>query len=212
MGVGGVGCGWWGLGGWGVGGGGWEGGCGCGVGGVGCCGWTVPFHYDFSLSSEQPEPSAYDQWKGVDRSSYFIIICIIMNMRNKEFTIKDTEFPGEVFRTRLSNTTMAANITGRQRKKVTSVIFSPARPRPDQRDTNTRQIRKVLMDEIAWFLVFKMVETRSQLSANTGNPSVPGSGDMAVYRFRREGGNGASRDPRGMRLLTARKKVTVLVL
>ena len=88
----------WGWVGWGVGGGGLglgvgRVGVGVGGGGGGCCGWTVPFHYDFSLSGEQPEPSAYDQWKGVDRSSYFIIICIIMNMRNKEFPIKDTEFP-----------------------------------------------------------------------------------------------------------------------
>ena len=36
-----------------------------------------------------------------------------------------------------------------QRKKVTAVTFFPARPRPDQRGTNTGQIRKVPVDEIA---------------------------------------------------------------
>ena len=53
-----------------------------------------------------------------------------------------------------------------QRKKVTA--FFPAWPRPDQRGTNTGQIRKVPVDEIAWFLVYIMGETRSQLSANYG--------------------------------------------
>ena len=55
-----------------------------------------------------------------------------------------------------------------QRKKVTAVTFFPARPRPDQRGTNTGQIRKVPLYEIAWFLVYRMGETRSQLSANNG--------------------------------------------
>ena len=53
-----------------------------------------------------------------------------------------------------------------QRKKVTAVTFFPARPRPDQRGTNTGQIRKVPVYELAWFLVYRMGETRSQLSAN----------------------------------------------
>ena len=55
-----------------------------------------------------------------------------------------------------------------QRKKVTAVTFFPAQSRPDQRGTNTSQIRKVPVDEIAWFLVYIMDETRSQLSANNG--------------------------------------------
>ena len=53
-----------------------------------------------------------------------------------------------------------------QRKKVTAVTFFPARPRSDQRGTNTGQIRKVPVDEIAWFLVYRMNVTRSQLRAN----------------------------------------------
>ena len=55
-----------------------------------------------------------------------------------------------------------------QRKKVTAVTFFPARPRPDQRSTNTGQIRKVPVYEITWFLVYRMGETRSQLGANNG--------------------------------------------
>ena len=42
-------------------------------------------------------------------------------------------------------------VTVGQRKKVTAVTFFPARPRPDQRGTNTGQIRKVHVNEIAWF-------------------------------------------------------------
>ena len=57
-------------------------------------------------------------------------------------------------------------ITVGQRKKVTAVTFFPARPRADQRGTNTGQIRKVALYEIAWFLVYRM-----------------SSGDMAVYSF-----------------------------
>ena len=56
-----------------------------------------------------------------------------------------------------------------QRKKVTAVNFFPARPRPDQRGTNTGQIRKVPLNEITWFLVHRMGETRSRLGANNGN-------------------------------------------
>ena len=55
-----------------------------------------------------------------------------------------------------------------QRKKVTAVTFFLARPRPDQRGTNTDQIRKVPVHEITWFLVYEMGETRSQLGANKG--------------------------------------------
>ena len=55
-----------------------------------------------------------------------------------------------------------------QRKKVTAVTFFPARPRSDQRGTNTGQIRKVPVDEIAWCLVYRLDETRSRLSANNG--------------------------------------------
>ena len=36
-----------------------------------------------------------------------------------------------------------------QRKKVTAVTFFPAQPRSDQRGTNTDEIRKVPLDEIA---------------------------------------------------------------
>ena len=53
-----------------------------------------------------------------------------------------------------------------QRKKVTAVTFFPARPRPDQRGTNTGQIRKVPVYEITWSFVYRMGETRSQLGAN----------------------------------------------
>ena len=53
-----------------------------------------------------------------------------------------------------------------QRKKVTAVTFFPARPRSDQKGTYTGQIRKVPVDEIAWFLVYRMDVTRSQLGAN----------------------------------------------
>ena len=60
------------------------------------------------------------------------------------------------------------NYTVGQRKKVTAVTFFPARPRSDQRGTNTGQIRKVAVDEIAWFLVYRMDETRSKLRANNG--------------------------------------------
>ena len=59
-------------------------------------------------------------------------------------------------------------ITVGQRKKVTAVTFFPAWPRPDQRGTNTGQIRKVPVDEIAWCLVYRPNETRSRLSANNG--------------------------------------------
>ena len=59
-------------------------------------------------------------------------------------------------------------VTVGQRKKVTAVTFFPARPRPDQRGTNTGQIRKIPVDEIAWCLVYRLDETRSQLSANKG--------------------------------------------
>ena len=55
-----------------------------------------------------------------------------------------------------------------QRKKVTAVTFFPMRSRPNQRGKNTNQIRKVPVDQIAWFLVYKMDETRSQLSVNDG--------------------------------------------
>ena len=61
-----------------------------------------------------------------------------------------------------------AVLTVGQRKKVTAVTFFPARPRPDQRGTNTGQIRKVPVHEIACFLLYRMGETRSQLSANNG--------------------------------------------
>ena len=57
-------------------------------------------------------------------------------------------------------------ITVGQRKKVTAVTFFPARPRSDQRGTNTGQIRKVPAYEMTWFLVYRMGETRSQLAAN----------------------------------------------
>ena len=53
-----------------------------------------------------------------------------------------------------------------QRKKVTAVTFFPTRPRPDQRGTNTGQIRKVPVYEITRFLVYRMGETRSQMGAN----------------------------------------------
>ena len=59
-------------------------------------------------------------------------------------------------------------ITVGQRKKVTAVTFFPARPRPDQRGTNTGQIRKVLVYEITWILMHSMGKTRSLLSANNG--------------------------------------------
>ena len=48
------------------------------------------------------------------------------------------------------------------------ICFFPARPQLDQRGTNTGQIRNVPVDEIAWFLVYRMDETRSKLSANNG--------------------------------------------
>ena len=86
-------------------------------------------------------------------------------------------------------------ITVGQWKKVSAVTFFPARPRADQRGTNTGQIRKIALYEIAWFFVYRM-----------------SSGDMAVYSFRGEGGNCGFREPRGRRLLKARKKVTVLVV
>ena len=62
----------------------------------------------------------------------------------------------------------SSSFTLGQRKKVTVVTFFPARPRPDQRVTNTGQIRKVPVNELAWFLVYIMTETRSRLSANHG--------------------------------------------
>ena len=68
---------------------------------------------------------------------------------------------------RYENVISAVSTVG-QRKKVTAVTFFPARPRSDQRGTNTGQIRKVPGDEIAWFLVYRMDETSSQLSANNG--------------------------------------------
>ena len=55
-----------------------------------------------------------------------------------------------------------------QRKKVAAVTFFPARPRPDQRGTNTGQIRKAPVYEIMWFLVYRMGETRSHLGAKNG--------------------------------------------
>ena len=55
-----------------------------------------------------------------------------------------------------------------QRKKVTAVTFFPARPRPDQRGTNTDRIRKVPLYEIAWFFVYRRGETAYRLSANNG--------------------------------------------
>ena len=59
-------------------------------------------------------------------------------------------------------------LTVGQRKKVTAVTFFPAWPQPGQRGTNTGQIRNVPVDEIGEFLMYRMNETRSQLSANTG--------------------------------------------
>ena len=99
-----------------------------------------------------------------------------------------------------------------QRKKITAVIFSPAHPQPDQRGTNMGQMRKVPVDEIAWFLVYRMDETISQLGANNGIP-VAWFGRYGSLNFRGEEGEGncASHDPRGRRLLAARKKVTVVV-
>ena len=67
-----------------------------------------------------------------------------------------------------TNISMWPNNTVGQRKKVTAVTFFPARPRPDQRDTDTGQIRKVPVVEIARCLVYRMCETISQLSANNG--------------------------------------------
>ena len=62
------------------------------------------------------------------------------------------------------NTTASLFAVG-QRTKVTTVTFFPARPRLDQ----TAQIKaKVPVDEITWFLVYRMDVTRSQLNANTG--------------------------------------------
>ena len=66
-----------------------------------------------------------------------------------------------------------AKITVGQRKKVTAVTFFPARPRLDQRGTNTGQIRKVPVYEIVWFLVYRMGETRCQLRANNGTLVCP---------------------------------------
>ena len=68
----------------------------------------------------------------------------------------------------ITRRTRGAPSTVGQRKKVTAVTFFPARPRPDQRGTNTGQTRRVSVDEIAWFLVYRMDETISQLSANNG--------------------------------------------
>ena len=59
-------------------------------------------------------------------------------------------------------------ITVGQRKKVAAVTFFPARPRPDQRGTDTGQMHKAPVDEIAGFFVYRMGETRSHLSANNG--------------------------------------------
>ena len=64
--------------------------------------------------------------------------------------------------------TLKVSYTVGQRKKVTAVTFFPARPRPDQRGTNTGQIRKVALYEITLFLVYRMGETRSQFGANYG--------------------------------------------
>ena len=71
---------------------------------------------------------------------------------------------------------------------------------------------KVSVDEIAWFLVYRMDVTRSQLRANDGIRVCLVWETWQFKSFRGEGGNCASRDPRGRRLLTVRKKVTVLVL
>ena len=88
------------------------------------------------------------------------------------------------------------NNTVGQRKKVTAVTFFPARPRPDQRCTNMGQNMKY---EIAWFFVYRMDETRSQLSAHNGVLVLlvreiwqfklfAGKGVTAVPATRREGG------------------------
>ena len=53
-------------------------------------------------------------------------------------------------------------------KNVTAVAFFPAQPRPDQRGKNTGQIRKVYVHEMVWFLVYRMDDTRSHLSAHNG--------------------------------------------
>ena len=96
--------------------------------------------------------------------------------------------------------------------KVTAVTFFPTRTRLDQRGTNMGQIRKVAVYEITWFLVYRMGETRSQLGANNGILVCLGREIWQFKLFRGKGSYCGSRDPRGRRLLTARKKVTVLVL
>ena len=102
-------------------------------------------------------------------------------------------------------------VTVGQRKKVTAVTFFPARPRPDQRGTNTGQIRKAPVYEITWFLVYRIGEIRSQLGANDG---ILVCLVREIWQFKLFAGKEVTgfRDPRGRRLLTARKKVTVLVL
>ena len=53
-------------------------------------------------------------------------------------------------------------------KNVTAVTFFPAQPQPDQRGKNAGQIHKVYVHEIVWFLVYRMDDTRSHLSAHNG--------------------------------------------
>ena len=96
--------------------------------------------------------------------------------------------------------TLESLVTVEQRKKVTAVTFFPARPRPDQRGTNTGQIRaKFPCMKLRDFLVYRIGETRSQLGANNGNlvclvreiwqiKLFAGKEVTAVPTTRREGG------------------------
>ena len=61
-------------------------------------------------------------------------------------------------------------VTVGQRKKVPGncSYLLPRAAAAGSNGTNKGQIRKVPVDEIVWFLVYRMDVTRSQLSANTG--------------------------------------------
>ena len=103
-------------------------------------------------------------------------------------------------------------ITVGQRNGVTAVTFFPARPRPDQRGTNTVKYAKFPWMKSRVIFVYRLDETISQLSANNG---ILWSLVREIWQFKVFAGKEVTVPPatRGEEgLLTVRKKVTVLVM
>ena len=107
----------------------------------------------------------YSCWDEINRADYLVqgVAHVRRDCHTAQAIYNHTVYTMDVRKTNSNikmppyNLVLGEQLLLGQRKKVTAVTFLPARLRPDQRGTNTGQIRKVPLNEIACFWCIKCV-------------------------------------------------------